>query len=229
VPRLHRVRHADLVVRAGQTARMGRCVVGGTALTTAVLAAAVALAVAGCEGGPIGQDTAQSNGQSFVSGSGSNFYKVGSRAMAPDISGKTLAGQRLRLSSYRGSVVVINFWASWCAPCRAEAPDLAVLATRFRSRGVRFLGIDIQDDPTSADAFLHTFQITYPSLNDPGDEIALAFRGTVPPAAIPTTLVIDRSGHIAARVVGSVSYNGLKELITQVSAERSVTTDGASR
>jgi peroxiredoxin len=193
------------------------------------LAAVATLAVAGCGGGAIGQNTPLSNGQNFVSGTGTSVFKVGSRPAAPDVSGKTLTGAHLSLASYRGSVVVINFWGSWCPPCRAEAPDLAALASRFLPRGVRFLGIDIQDDPTSAEAFMHTFEITYPSLNDPGDEIALDFRTTVPPSAIPSTLVIDRTGHIAARVIGSISYNGLKALITQVIAERPVKTDGARR
>jgi thiol-disulfide isomerase/thioredoxin len=215
---------ADLAVRASTAARQGRRASGGIAL-----AAAVVFAVAGCAGGPIGQDTPQSSGQSFVSGSGTNLYKPGSRPVAPVISGKTLTGQHLSLASYRGSVVILNFWGSWCGPCRAEAPDLAALATHFRSRAVRFLGIDIRDDPTGADAFERTFRITYPSLSDPGDELALAFRGTVPPAGIPTTLVIDRRGRIAARIVGSVSYNGLKALITPVAAEHPVTTDGAAR
>jgi peroxiredoxin len=190
------------------------------AAAAAVLTAGLALAVAGCDGGAIGQNTALSNGQSFVSGSGTNFYRAGSRSMAPDISGKTLTGTRLSLASFRGSVVVLNFWGSWCSPCRAEAPALAALAARYRSAGVRFLGIDIQDEPSSAEAFMHTFRISYPSLNDPGDEIALAFRKTVPPAAIPTTLVIDRTGHIAARIVGGATYNSLKELLTEVLATR---------
>ena len=85
---------------------------------------------------------------------------------------------------------------------------------------MRFVGVDIRDDPASAEAFMRTFRIGYPSLNDPNDEIALDFSGTVPPAGIPTTLVIDRSGRIAARIVGQVSYSGLKALIRQVAAER---------
>jgi hypothetical protein len=84
---------------------------------------------------------------------------------------------------------------------------------------VRFLGVDIQDNVSGARAFVRTFRITYPSLNDPGGEIALAFRGTVPPAGIPTTLLIDRSGRIAARIVGGASYAGLKSLITKVDAK----------
>jgi peroxiredoxin len=198
------------------------------AAVTLAATAGVALTAAGCTGGAIGQNTALSNGQSFVSGTGTSFLAAGSRPKAPDISGKTLTGSRLRLSDYRGSVVVLNFWGSWCAPCRAEAPDLATLASRYRSQGVRFLGIDIQDEPASAEAFMHTFRITYPSLNDPGDEIALAFRKTVPPAAIPTTLVIDRRGHIAARIVGGATYNALKGLISKVLGSHAVAA-GASQ
>jgi peroxiredoxin len=186
------------------------------------LAAGISLAVSGCDGGAIGQNTPLSNGQSFVSGTGTTYLAAPSRPQAPDISGKTLTGSKVSLASYRGSVLVLNFWGSWCAPCRAEAPGLSTLATQFRSSGVRFLGIDIQDTPTSAEAFMHTFRITYPSLNDPGDEIALAFRKSVPPNAIPTTLVIDRTGHIAARILGGATYDGLKKLITKVLGSRAV-------
>ena len=185
------------------------------AIAAALLAT---LALAGCGGGAIAADTPDSSGQSFVgSAYNSTVFRAGARPVAPDISGTTLTGQHLTLSAYRGSVVVINFWGSWCAPCRAEAPDLSALAANYGTRGVRFLGIDIRDDPVSADAFIKAFGVPYPSLNDPSDELALAFRGTVPPAAIPTTLVIDRSGRIAARILGSVSYDSLRALITQVS------------
>jgi thiol-disulfide isomerase/thioredoxin len=182
-------------------------------------AAAIALlALAGCGGGAIGADTPDSSGQSFVgSAYNSSTFRAGSRPAAPDITGTTLTGQHLSLAAYRGSVVVINFWGSWCAPCRAEAPDLSALATHYAGHGVRFLGVDIRDDPVGADAFTKDFNVTYPSLNDPSDNLALAFRGTVPPAAIPTTLVIDRSGRIAARILGSVSYDSLRALITEVS------------
>jgi thiol-disulfide isomerase/thioredoxin len=225
---------ADLAVRAGRAARSCRRARGGSrpaavALAVTAPAAAAVLAVAGCAGGPIGQNTPASSGQGFVSGSGMSVYETGSRSVAPVVSGTTLTGQHLSLASYRGAVVVLNFWGSWCGPCRAEAPDLQAAASHFSSRGVRFLGVDIRDDPTGAHAFQRTFQVTYPSLNDPGDEIALAFRGTVPPAGIPTTLVIDRQGRIAARIVGSASYNALKALITPVAAEHPVTTTGAAR
>jgi thiol-disulfide isomerase/thioredoxin len=193
----------------------------------AAATAAVALAIAGCSGGAIGQSTPFSSGQSFVSGTGDTLYKPGAGPVAPDISGTTLAGAHLSLSAYRGSVIVLNFWGSWCGPCRAEAPDLAAVARQFRSRGVRFLGIDIRDDTTNAEAFMQTYQISYPSLNDPDSSLALAFRETVPPTAIPTTLVIDKTGRIAARVLGSVSYDSLKAILVKVLAEHGSATGGS--
>jgi thiol-disulfide isomerase/thioredoxin len=190
----------------------------GAALVAA--GAVTALAVTGCAGGAIAQSTAASNGTSFVAGSyDTSVYARGSRPATPDIKGTTLTGQQLSLAGYHGQVVVLNFWGSWCGPCREEAPALAALARHFRARGVRFIGVDIRDSPQAAEAFDHTFQISYPSLNDPADEIALAFRSTVPPAGIPTTLVIDRTGRVAARVVGQSTYSALGRLIASVSAE----------
>lgn len=187
----------------------------------ATASALTLLAAAGCEGGPIGADTPQSSGQSFVGASyASTLYRAGDRPAAPAVSGTTVTGQHLSLAAYRGDVVVLNFWGSWCAPCRAEAPGLGTLARQLEPQGVRFLGIDIRDQPDSAQAFMQTFRIGYPSLSDPDDEIALEFRSTVPPSAIPTTVVIDRSGRIAARIVGQSSYQELKSLIADVTGQR---------
>ena len=194
----------------------------------AVLAAALALGLAACGGGATAQDAAVGTGSSFVSGSyGTTVFQPGSRPQAPAVTGTMLTGSTFRLSADRGAVVVMNFWGSWCTPCREEAPALGALARHFAGAGggtgpsVRFVGVDIRDDPASAEAFMRTFRIGYPSLNDPNDAVALDFSGTVPPAGIPATLVIDRGGRIAARIIGPVSYDGLKALITQVSAERS--------
>lgn len=187
-----------------------------------LLAAAVTLGLAACGGGATAQQTAVGNGSSFVPGSyGTTVFSAGGRPVAPDVTGITLTGSKFRLSADRGAVVVMNFWGSWCTPCREEAPALAALARRFPPSVARFIGVDIRDDPDSAEGFMRTFRVGYPSLNDPNDEVALDFSGTVPPAGIPTTLVIDRSGRIAARVVGAVSYDGLATLITQVSREGS--------
>jgi thiol-disulfide isomerase/thioredoxin len=194
----------------------------GPACAVRVLAGGVAaLALAGCAGGAIGQNTPASSGKGFVSGTYSSaYYDQGSRPKAPAVAGTTLAGSRLSLAAERGSVVVLNFWGSWCAPCRREAPALAALATHFASAQVRFVGDDVHDSPAAALAFERTYSIGYPSLNDPGEQVALAFHGTVPPVAIPTTLLIDRSGRIAGRIVGEISYSGLRALIHRVLAGR---------
>ncbi len=191
----------------------------GRGVAVAALAVASALGLAGCATG-IAASTPASNGQSFVAGSpGTTVFKSGAGPVAPSVSGPVVGGGRLALASYRGHVVVLNFWGSWCTPCREEAPGLSALATHFKTSGVRFLGVDIRDSPVSAEAFMNDFRISYPSLNDPSDNLALDFRNTVPPAGIPTTLVISRRGRITARVIGGTSYNGLKALIQRAAAE----------
>ena len=185
-------------------------------------AAGASLALGACDSGAIGNSGPGSNGQSFVSGSpGTTTYGPTSGPAAPRVTGTLLSGSKFTLAQYRGHVVVLNFWGSWCTPCRAEAPFLSQLARNFTPRGVRFLGVDIRDSPATAEAFLRDFHIGYPSLNDPGDEIALDFRDTVPPAGIPTTLVIGRNDRISARVIGQVSYPGLRGLISQALAQPS--------
>ena len=201
------------------TRRIMRPAGAGRGAAAAALAVASALALAGCATG-IAESTPASNGQSFVAGSpGTTEFKSGTGPVAPSVRGPAVGGGALALSAYRGHVVVLNFWGSWCTPCREEAPDLSALAAHFKASGVRFLGIDIRDSPASAQAFMSDFRITYPSLNDPSDNLALDFRNTVPPAGIPTTLVISRSGRISARVIGEATYNGLKSLIQRAAAE----------
>ena len=168
-------------------------------------------------GGRIADSTPASNGNDFVAGDGTaTYYQPGHRAAAPAVSGTTLSGSRLSLSAYRGHVIVLNFWGSWCAPCRKEAPTLAVLSEQYQGRGVRFVGVDIRDETPAAQAFVRNFRIGYPSLNDNSDQIALTFRETVPPAAIPSTLVIDQQDRIAGRVIGSTGYGSLNSILTKL-------------
>jgi thiol-disulfide isomerase/thioredoxin len=184
---------------------------------TGAAVAAAALAVSGCAAGAIAADNPASAGKSFVGSSyQSTYYQPGHRPAVPAVSGVTVAGQHLSLASYRGDTVVLNFWGSWCAPCRAEAPALGQLARTLAPRGVRFVGVDIRDEPDSAKAFMQQFNVGYPSISDPGDMIALDFHATVPPADIPTTLVIDSSGKVADRVFGASSYRQLLSVINKV-------------
>ena len=161
-----------------------------------------------------------SSGVTDVAGSTSAvLYSAGHRPLAPNFTATTLTGARLNFSSYRGQVVVVNFWGSWCAPCRAEAPTLAVTAQQYRPAGVAFLGVDVRDTTASALAFARNFGITYPSVSDSGSEITLDFTSVVPIAGTPTTLVIDRTGHIAGAVFGTATHQELADILGEVAGK----------
>jgi len=185
-----------------------RAVVLAAAVCTGVLL--IVVLVAGWAGG--GSSTV-----SYVDGSkNAVLYAPGHQPKAPDFTGTTLTGSPLSFSSYRNKVVVLNFWGSWCVPCRAEASTLAAVAASYRSSGVDFLGVDVRDTTASAQAFAHSFGITYPSVSDPSSVITLDFTSVVPIAGTPTTLVIDKTGHIAGAVFGPVTYSGLSTILTKV-------------
>lgn len=146
-------------------------------------------------------------------GTGLTLYPGEKGVPLPEIRGGTIAGDTLSLQDLRGHVVVLNVWGSWCAPCAAEAPDLAAVSTETADRGVRFVGIDVRDNPAAGQAFERKYAITYPSFDD-GDGLVLAqFAGIIPVSAVPSTLVVDRGGVVRARVVGRIDDTTLRELI----------------
>jgi peroxiredoxin len=189
-----------------------------TVVTMAAVAAALligALVVTFTEG------SGQASGVTYIDGNTSQMvYAVGHRALAPDFSGTSLTGTPIRLASYRGKVVVLNFWGSWCNPCRSEAPTLAVLSEQYRSQGVSFLGDDVGDTPANALAFTRSVGITYPSVNDSGYDVVQDFGRVVPVSDTPTTVVIDRTGHIAGLVIGAVSYQAMTTILHDVVASQ---------
>jgi thiol-disulfide isomerase/thioredoxin len=161
-----------------------------------------------------------SSAVTYVDGNGQAvLYTAGHRPLAPDFTGTTLTGSRLTFSSYRGQVVVLNFWGSWCGPCRAEAPALAVAAQQYRSSGVAFLGVDVRDTPASAEAFVRDYRIAYPSVSDTSSLITLDFTAVVPIAGTPTTLVIDGTGHIAGAVFGTATYPELATILADITGK----------
>ncbi|HLX51004.1 MAG TPA: TlpA disulfide reductase family protein [Streptosporangiaceae bacterium] len=140
---------------------------------------------------------------------------VAQRPMAPAISGQTLNGATVHVSSLRGAPVVINFWGSWCGPCQAEAPVLARVAGDTKRLGVRFVGIDIRDDPATGLAFERGHGIDYPSINDPNDLIAASF-GADAPSTTPSTYILDSRGRIAWARFGPVQYGQLELALVRV-------------
>ena len=158
-------------------------------------------------------------GESFVDGSRSAvLYAPGHRPLLPGFSGKTLTGTPLSFSTYRGRVVVLNFWGSWCPPCRSEAPTLAALSAKYSHDEVSFLGVDVEDTPVNGEAFEQGYGITYPSLNDPGQAVAQVISSALPISGTPTTLVIDPTGHVAGAIFGTATYSVLNEMISKVAA-----------
>jgi thiol-disulfide isomerase/thioredoxin len=119
---------------------------------------------------------------------------------APALSGTSLTGTPVALSAFHGHPVVIDFWASWCGPCRAEQDELNSLVSRFTARGVDFVGVDIRDDSANALAYVQEFRVQYPSVFDPASDDAASFNVDAP----PTTLVVDRSGTIRLRELGTL-------------------------
>jgi thiol-disulfide isomerase/thioredoxin len=167
------------------------------------------LLLMGCSNGGASQAE-----ESFISGDGAvTFIKMSDRIKAPKISGMTLMGTDYNFDG--GKVAVVNVWASWCSPCRAEEPALSALARKYSD--VEFIGILTRDNPVNAEAFARKRGIPYPTLID--DSILVGFRKSLPANAIPSTVVLDKSGKVAARISGAVTVASLTDLIERVSAE----------
>jgi len=124
-------------------------------------------------------------------------------------------GGSVSLTPYRGRIVVLNLWASWCAPCRDESPKLEALWQSYRSLNVQFLGVDQQDSKSSASAFVGDVGLTYPIAFDPGGTLAASY-GAV---GLPSTFVIDGSGVIRYRFLGRVDPVGLQDVLQGLIAE----------
>jgi thiol-disulfide isomerase/thioredoxin len=181
-------------------------------------AAAVIVGIAGCAGtGNV--DTTVDGSIGYQAGDGNiTVYNTSGRSMAGDVSGETLQGKPLSLASYRGKIVVVNFWSEDCGPCHSEQPAFEQLSKDFASKGVQFLGIDERDNRDQALSFEQQYHLTYPSLYDRTDAFVLDFPGAAVPST-PTTIVIDAKGQIAARVSGSIDLTHLRSLINVVRSE----------
>ncbi|PKK12180.1 TlpA disulfide reductase family protein [Thermomonospora sp. CIF 1] len=180
---------------------------------------AVCALLAGCAGTTASQGGPDSGDERFIAGDGTaQVIAPAARKTVANVAGTTLDGEPLALADLRGKVVVMNFWASWCAPCRGEAPTLQKLSQEHKSKGVEFVGVNFKDAKDQALAMERSFGITYPSLFDGDGRLMLAFRD-IPPNAVPSTLIFDRQGRVAVRVIGATTYSKLNPLINRVVAE----------
>jgi thiol-disulfide isomerase/thioredoxin len=118
----------------------------------------------------------------------------------PPLSGPTIDGGSYTLAQH-GHPAVVDFWASWCGPCRKQQPELDALARCYAPRGVTFIGVDIRDDRANGMAYVREFGVPYPSLDDPGSAIAGQFDVSAP----PTTLVADGRGRVVLERLGGIT------------------------
>jgi thiol-disulfide isomerase/thioredoxin len=158
-----------------------------------------------------------SSGAGSLAGGADNKVaaKVGVTEWSPGERGKpvTLTGKLLGGGA-------LDLWGSWCGPCTEEAPALVAAESRLAPSGVRFVGLDTRDSNAAATQFLANHGMTWPNLTDDDGSLLLAFRGKVNPSAVPATLVIDRQGRVAARVLGAVRTDTLAALTSTVVQEQ---------
>ncbi|MGY2064743.1 TlpA family protein disulfide reductase [Blastococcus sp. SYSU DS0619] len=184
---------------------------------TAVLAAAL---LTGCSTGSGAVDVNNGGEFRFVAGTPrGEVIPQDERASAPEFSGTLLGGGEFSSAELAGDIAVLNFWGSWCAPCRVETPEFQEVYADVRDEGVQFLGLNVKEpDDQFALAFVERFGIEFPSIYDPRGEVALAFRD-YPATAIPSTIVLDREGRVAAVFTAEVPQEDLRSTLDLLMAE----------
>jgi thiol-disulfide isomerase/thioredoxin len=187
--------------------------------TLLALAGALAL-LTGCSTGADQVDVNNGGEFRFVAATPSGeVIPADERASAPEFSGTLLGGGNFSSEELSGDVAVLNFWGSWCGPCRVETPEFQEVYTEVRDDGVQFLGLNVKETSEQfAQAFVDRFGIEFPSLYDPRGEVALAFRD-YPATAIPSTIVLDRDQRVAAVYTGAVAQDDLRRVLDLVVGE----------
>jgi thiol-disulfide isomerase/thioredoxin len=181
----------------------------------------VSLAVTSCAAeDPLAQQAAAGDGKNYIAGDGSvTEYTEADRGEPVAVTGTLFDGTSVSSSEWTGQVTVLNFWYAACAPCREEAPDLVALSDEYGPQGAVFYGVNIRDEQATAEAFERSFGIPYESFNDKAGRVLLDMTQYVPPQAVPTTIVLDREGRVAARILGLADRGTLKALISDALAE----------
>lgn len=192
-------------------------------LLVAACAALIAAVLAGCSGGNSSNASTatESSGEFDFEGNTplGELIPPQARQAAPSFRGELLDGTPFTSTALTGDVAVLNFWGSWCAPCRVETPEFQAVYADVADSGVQFLGIDVKDDRQLAEAFVDRVGAEYPSIFDPRGEVALAFRG-FPANVVPSTILIDPEGQVAAVYVAVVPEQQLRRAIDQLLAEQ---------
>ena len=212
-----RVRGIELAERDIVAPQQSGLRVAATAVVAVVL-------LAGCSyNSPTGDLPSQATEFTFVAPGGQTriFYDPPeSRGRVSDLSGESLLepGRTIGLGDFRGQVVVLNIWGSWCGPCRAEMPDLQYVHQQMQPAGVTLLGIDVRDDADAARDFMRDRGITYPSIFDNPGRSLTALRN-FPRNTVPSTIVLDRQHRVAAIFLTAVRVSELMPVVQRIAAE----------
>jgi peroxiredoxin len=206
-------------IRSGRRSRI-RLVRGAVG---AALAAVVVVGLSACAPDPVSDSFLSGDNTGYVAADGAIVeIPVAERGEPVAFGGVTEDGEEFDSSDIAGQVTVVNFWYAGCAPCRVEAEHLETTWQKFEDQGVSFIGVNTRDQADTAKAFSDEYSITYPSLIDVDTaEAKLAFAEAVPIQATPTTLVLDKQGRVAARIIGPIdSPSILSTLVKDALAEQ---------
>lgn len=161
----------------------------------------------------LAQQADAGDGKGYIAGDGSvTEYDEADRGEPVEFTGELFDGSQVEASSLRGKPLLLNFWYAGCAPCRAEAPHLNELYTEFKDK-VNFYGANVRDEKGTAEAFEKNFKVEYPSFKDSTGKVLLQLSKYVPAQAVPTTLVLDKQGRVAARILGQLDQSIVKTLL----------------
>ncbi|UXY28872.1 TlpA family protein disulfide reductase [Streptomyces sp. HUAS TT20] len=177
-------------------------------------AACAAALVSGCT-------SAHSSTNDATVKDGVSSWPVSSRQAMPVLQGDGADGRPVRLDAFKGKVVVLNAWASWCGPCRVESPGLARIQKALGKQGLQVVGLDGGDSASNALSFIRDHDLNYPTLMDEHGKQALRIpRGTVSQVGLPYTVFLDRKGRIAASVSGGITEQQVRKIVTPLLADR---------
>ncbi|MEP7765068.1 TlpA disulfide reductase family protein [Sanguibacter sp. 25GB23B1] len=182
-----------------------------------MVALVAALTLTGCSSGSDDASSGDVVGQGYESGDGSiRIWSPADRSEPIRLSGTDFSGNPVDTGAFEGDVVILNTWYAACPPCRAEAPDLLAVATDRADEGVHLIGINGTDEAGAALAFEREHDVTWPSIADTDGSAIATLQSVVPVQAVPTTVVLDQQGRVAARVLGQVDASTLNGLVDDV-------------
>jgi thiol-disulfide isomerase/thioredoxin len=183
-------------------------------LVAVAVAVGLMFGLSACSTDPLADQFRSGTNKNYISGDGSVTEFNGQKSVGEKWTSTTFDGQSISSESLLGHVTVLNFWYAGCAPCRAETPDLAKIATTYEGKGVYVVGVNVRDTAATALAFARTHKLNYPSVMDiETGSVVQAYTGVVSPSAVPTTLVINAKGEVTSRVLGRFEPSTLRSLI----------------